>query len=60
VAEAAELVAEDGVVARGGGGEVEVCELAGQSVLLEAELGDGEAVDDIVRAEGEVDLAVGG
>ena len=60
VAEAAELGAEDGVVAGGGGGEVDVDGLAGDGVLLEAHLGDGEAVDDVLGAEGEVDFAVGG
>ncbi len=60
VAEAAELGAEDGVGAGGGWGEVDVDGLAGDCVLLEAELGDGEAVDDVLRAEAEVDFAVGG
>jgi hypothetical protein len=60
VAEAADLVAEDGVVAGDGGGEVDVGDLAGEGVLFEAHLGDGEAVDDVLGAEGEVDLAAGG
>jgi hypothetical protein len=60
VAEAADLGAEDGVVAGGFGGEVDVGGLAGDGVLLEAHLGDGEAVDDVLGAEGEVDFAVGG
>jgi hypothetical protein len=45
---------------RGGGGEVDVDGLAGDGVLLEAHLGDGEAVDDVLGVEAEVDLAVGG
>ena len=60
MAEAADLGAEDGVGAGRGGGEVDVDGLAGDGVLLEAHLGDGEAVDDVLRAEAEVDLAVGG
>ena len=60
VAEAAELGAEDGVGAGGGGGEVDVDGLAGDGVLFEAHLGDGEAVDDVLGAEAEVDFAVGG
>ncbi len=60
VAHAADLRAEDGVGAGGGGGEVDVDGLAGDGVLLEAELGDEEAVDDVLRVEAEVDLAVGG
>jgi hypothetical protein len=58
VAEAAELGAEDGIGARGGWGEVDVDGLAGDSVLFEAELGDGEAVDDILGIEAEVYFAV--
>ena len=60
MAHAADLGAEDGVVAGGLGGEVDVGGLAGDGVLLEAHLGDGEAVDDVLGAEGEVDFAVGG
>jgi len=59
VAKTAELGAEDGVGAGGGGGEVEVDGLAGDGVLLEAHLGDGEAVDNVLGVEAEVDLAVG-
>ncbi len=33
--------------------------LAGDGVLFETEFGDGEAVDDILGAEGKVDFAVG-
>ena len=60
VAEAAELGAEDGVGAGGGGGEVDVDDLAGDGVLFEAQLGDGEAVDDVLGVEAEVYFAVGG
>jgi hypothetical protein len=60
VAETAELSAEDGVGSGGGRGEVEVDGLTGDGVLLEAHLGDGEAVDDVLGVEVEVDLAVGG
>ena len=60
MAGAAELGAEDGVGAGGGRGEVEVDGLTGEGVLLEAHLGDGEAVDDVLGVEAEVDLAVGG
>lgn len=60
VAEAADLGAENGVVAGGLRGEVDVGGLAGDGVLFETHLGDGEAVDDVLSAEGEVDLAVGG
>ena len=60
MAEAAELGAEDGVGAGGGGGEVDVDGLAGDGVLLEAHLGDGEAVDDVLGVEAEVYFAVGG
>ena len=59
MAETAELGAEDGVGAGCGGCEVDVHGLAGDGVLFEAELGDGEAVDDILRVEAEVDFAVG-
>jgi hypothetical protein len=34
--------------------------LAGDGVLFDAELGDGEAVDDVLGVEAEVDFAVGG
>ena len=34
--------------------------LAGDGVLLDAERGDGEAVDDVLRVEVEIDLATGG
>ena len=60
VAHSADLGAEDGVVAGGFGGEVDVRGLAGDGVLLDADLGDGEAVDDVLGAEGEVDFTVGG
>jgi len=60
VAEAAELGAEDGVGSGDGGGEVDVDSLAGDGVLFETELGDGEAVDDVLGAEGKVNLAVCG
>src|ERR1700722_14831700 len=50
----------DRVGAGGDGGEGEVDGLAGYGVLLETHLGDGEAVDDILGVEAEVDLAVGG
>lgn len=60
VAGAAELGAEDGVGSGGGGGEVEMNGLAGDGVLLETHLGDGEAVDDVLSVEAEIDLAVGG
>ena len=58
VAEATELGAEDCVGARGGGSEVDVDDLAGDSVLLKAEFGDGEAVDDILSVEAEVYFVV--
>ena len=48
VSDAAELGAEDGVGAGNGGGEVDVDGLAGDGVLLEAHLGYGEAVDDVL------------
>ena len=51
VAEAADLGAEDGVVAGDFGGEVDVGGLAGDGVLLDAHLGDGEAVDDVLGSE---------
>jgi hypothetical protein len=60
VAEAAELGAENGVGAGGGGGEVDVEALTRNGVLLEAELGDGEAVDDVLSVEPEIDFAVRG
>ena len=60
MAETADLRAEDGVVAGALGREVDVLCLAGDGVLLQAHLGDGEAVDDVDGAEGEVDLAAGG
>ncbi len=60
VTEAADLRAEDGVVAGGGRREVDVAGLAGDGVLFQAHLGDGESVDDIQGAEGEVDFAVRG
>jgi hypothetical protein len=58
VAEAAELRAEDGVGSGGGWCEVDVNGLAGDGVLFEAQLGDGEAVDDVLGVEAEVYLAV--
>ena len=60
MAEAAELGAEDSVGAGGGGGEVDVDGLAGDGVLLEAEFGDGEAVDDVLGTERKVNFAVRG
>jgi hypothetical protein len=60
VAEAAELGAEDRVGSGSGGGEVDVNDLAGNSVLFEAQLGDGEAVDDVLSVEAEVYFAIGG
>ena len=60
VAEAAELGAEDGVGTGVGRGEVDVLRRAGKGVLLEAHLGDGEAVDDVLGAEAKIDLAAGG
>jgi hypothetical protein len=39
---------------------VNVDGLAGDSVLLEAEFGDGEAVDDVLGSEAEIYFAVGG
>jgi hypothetical protein len=60
VAEAAELGAENRIGAGGGGCEVDVDGLAGDGVLLEAKFGDGEAVDDVLRVEAEIDFAVGG
>ena len=52
--------AEDRVGAWGGWGEVEMDGLAGNGVLLETHLGDGEAVNDVLGVETEVDLSVGG
>ena len=52
--------AEDSVGAGGGGGEVDVDGLAGDGVLLEAEFGDGEAVDDVLGTERKVNFAVRG
>ena len=52
--------AEDRVGAGSCGREVDVNGLAGDGVLLEAKLGDGEAVDDVLRVEAEVYFAVGG
>ncbi len=60
VAGAAELGAEDGVGAGDGGGEVDVDVLTGDGVLLDAQGGDGEAVDDVLGVEVEVDFAAGG
>ena len=60
VAEAAELRAEDCVGAGSGGGEVDVDGLAGDGVLFEAELGDGEAVDDVLGVEAEIYFVVCG
>ena len=52
--------AEDGVGAGEGGGEVDVNGLTWDGVLLDAELGDGEAVNDVLRVDAEVDFAVDG
>jgi hypothetical protein len=60
VAEAAELGAEDRIGAGGGGGEVEMDGLAGDGVLLEAHLGDGEAMDDVLSVEAKVYFAACG
>lgn len=60
VAEAADLSTEDGVGARCGGGEVDVDGLTGNGVLFEAQLRDGEAVDDVLGVQAEVYFAVGG
>ena len=59
VAEAAELGAEDGVGSGCGWREVDMDGLAGDGVLLQAHLGDGEAVDDVLCLKAEVYLAVG-
>src|SRR5580698_8711174 len=59
VACAAELGAEDRVGSGDGRGEVEMDGLAGEGVLLEAHLGDGEAVNDVLGIEPEVYLAAG-
>ena len=40
--------------------EVHVDALAGDGVLLDAQRGHGEAVDDILRVQPQVDLAAGG
>ena len=60
MAGAAELGAEDGVSSGRGGGEVKMDGLAWDGVLLEAHLGYSEAVDDVLRAEAEVYLAIDG
>ncbi len=60
VAGTAELGAENGVGSRCGGSEVEVDGLAGNGVLLEAHLGYGETVNNILGPEAEVYLAVNG
>lgn len=60
MSEAAELRAEDGVGAGLRGCEVDVDGLAGDGVLFEAQRGDGEAVDDILRADAEVYFSVEG
>jgi hypothetical protein len=60
VAEAADLRAENGVVTGDFRGEVDVGGLAGDGVLLETHLGDGETVDNVLGAKGEIDLAAGG
>ena len=60
MAKAADLRAEDGVVARELRREVDVLRPAGDGVLFQAHLRDGESVDDINGAEGEVDLAARG
>ncbi len=60
VSESAELGAEDRVGPRSGRREVDVDVLARDCILLNAEGGDGEAVDDVLRVEAEVDLAIGG
>jgi hypothetical protein len=60
VTETAELGAEDGVSSGGGRGEVDVDGLAGNGVLFEAHLGDGEAVDDVLGPEAKVYFPVGG
>jgi len=60
VTESANLAAEDGVVARGGGGELEAAEHTGDGVLLEAHARDEEAVNHVEGAQAQVDGAVGG
>src|SRR5258708_3186787 len=60
VAGAAELGAEDRVDPGGGGDEVDVEGLAGDGVLFETELRDGEAVDDVLGVESKVYFAVCG
>ena len=59
MAEAADLGAENGVVAGYLGGEVDVGIPARNGVLFQAHLRDGKSVNDILRAEGEVNLAAG-
>lgn len=59
VAEAADLGAEDGVIAGGGGGEVDVHLHAGDGVLLDPHAGDKEAVDDVNAADAEVGFVSG-
>ena len=59
VAGAADLGAEDGIVARSGRGEMDVDRLAWNCVLLETHFGDAEAVDDVLRSKAEVNFAVG-
>jgi hypothetical protein len=59
VAEPTKLGAEDGVSACFCWGEVKMDGLAGDRILFEAHLRDGETVDNVLRAEPEVDFAVG-
>ena len=60
VAGAAELSAEDSVRSRLHWCEVDVQGLAGKGILLEAHLGYGETVDDILSVEAQVYFAIGG
>ncbi len=59
MAEAADLGAEDGVGAGDLRGEVDVVVEAGDGVLLYPHLRDGEAMDDVLGAQGEIDLTTG-
>lgn len=60
MSEAAQLRAEDGVAAGLRRREVDVGRLAGHGVLLQAHLGYGEAVDDVLRMQREIDFASDG
>lgn len=60
VTESAELSTENGIGSGSCRGEVDMDGLAGDRVLFEAQLGDGETVDDVQCPKAEIDLAVGG